>query len=374
VAVCDTPAGEYKFYGHMKYADGHICGTKKNEVNNFDPGVFLDDDQRFYLYTGFAPEGFLYEMLKARNLRIDGAYFVELEKDLLTMKGEPKLIIPGPHIAKNTGFEEHPFFEASSMRKIKGRYYFIYSSILSHELCYAISDRPDGNFVFGGTLVSNGDIGFGGNTQPLNYVGNTHGSVVEINEQWYIFYHRQTNRHEFSRQACAEALRILGDGSIPQVEMTSCGLNGGPLAGSGEYEARIACNLSSANGAAFSKEAAQDMTHPYFTQNGEDRENSGDQYIANMTDSSWAAFKYFQFNGENEISVKIRGNAEGAFTVAAGRGGKVLAVVNIKPCGQWTCVSASFTAERGVQALYFTFNGKGALDFTSFTLSCKGNA
>jgi hypothetical protein len=368
VAVCDTPAGEYTFYGHVKYPDGHICGTKKGEVNNFDPGVLLDDDQRFYLYTGFAPKGFLHKMLKMRNLRIDGAYFVELEKDMLTMKGEPKLIIPGLFIAKNTSFEEHPFFEASSMRKIKGRYYFIYSSILSHELCYAVSDRPDGCFEFGGTLVSNGDIGFDGNTQPVNYIGNNHGSIVEINGQWYVFYHRQTNRHEFSRQACAEPLKILSDGSIPQVEMTSCGLNGGPLSGSGEYEARIACNLSSAKGAVFSNEKSQGKAHPCFTQSGEDRENSGDQFIANMTDGSWAAFKYFRFNDENEISVKIRGNAEGTFAIAAMRGGKLLAVIDIKPSEQWTCASAPFTAEEGIRALYFTFNGKGALDFASFSI------
>jgi hypothetical protein len=222
--------------------------------------------------------------------------------------------------------------------------------------------------VFGGTLVSNGDIGFVGNTQPVNYIGNTHGSIVEINRQWYVFYHRQTNRHEFSRQACAEPLKILNDGSIPQVEMTSCGLNGGPLLGSGEYEARIACNLSSSKGAAFNNEKSQGKTHPYFTQSGDDRENSGDQFIANMTNGSWAAFKYFRFNNENEISVKIKGNAEGAFTIASVRGGKILAVVDIKPCKQWTYVSAPFVAEKGIKALYFTFNGKGALDFFSFAI------
>ena len=36
---------------------------------------------------------------------------------------------------------------------------------------------------------------------------------------------------------------ILPDGSIPQVEVTSCGLNGGPLRGSGTYPASICCAL-----------------------------------------------------------------------------------------------------------------------------------
>ncbi len=35
--------------------------------------------------------------------------------------------------------------------------------------CCAISDFPDRNFIFGGVLISNGDIGCGGNTQARNF-------------------------------------------------------------------------------------------------------------------------------------------------------------------------------------------------------------
>ncbi len=33
--------------------------------------------------------------------------------------------------------------------------------------------------------------------------------------------------------------------------------------------------------------------HPYFTQDGEDREENPNQYIANMTNGAVAGFKYF---------------------------------------------------------------------------------
>lgn len=79
--------------------------------------------------------------------------------------------------------------------------------------------------------------------QARNYTGNTHGGLVEINGQWYIFYHRQTNLRKCNRQGCAEKVYFTADGQIPQVEITSCGLNDGPLKGTGVYEARIACNL-----------------------------------------------------------------------------------------------------------------------------------
>ena len=78
---------------------------------------------------------------------------------------------------------------------------------------------------------------------PTAYGANNHGSIVQIGEDWYIFYHRHTNNTWYSRQGCAEKLQIMPDGSIPQVKITSCGLNGGPLEGKGEYPAYLACNL-----------------------------------------------------------------------------------------------------------------------------------
>lgn len=96
---------------------------------------------------------------KAEHLSEDkGAMAVELEADMLTVKSEPQFIVPCYANGEDTDFEGHEFFEASSMRKIGGRYYFIYSSINSHELCYAVSDSATGGFRYGGTLVSNGDI------------------------------------------------------------------------------------------------------------------------------------------------------------------------------------------------------------------------
>ena len=50
------------------------------------------------------------------------------------------------------------------------------------------------------------------------------------------------------------------DGSIAQAEITSCGLNGGPLQGRGEYEARIACNLTSRKGGRFHKKPLRQST------------------------------------------------------------------------------------------------------------------
>ena len=109
-----------------------------------------------------------------------------------------------------------------------------------------MSDHPTGGFVYGGVIVSNCDLhidSYKPADMPAAYGANNHGSMVQIGEDWYIFYHRHTNNTWYSRQGCAEKLTIREDGSIEQAEITSCGLNGGPLKGKGEYPAYLACNL-----------------------------------------------------------------------------------------------------------------------------------
>lgn len=282
VAVCDTPAGKYEYLSDVKWKDGTALGENKDDVYPFDPGVLVDDDGRVFLYVGFAPwDG----RIIAGKTSFKGAYCVELEPDMVTIKTAPKLVLPKAGHSQGTGFEGHEFFEASSVRKINGRYYFVYSSIQSHELCYATSNYPDEGFKYGGTIISNGDISFKGRSTPLNYTANTHGGLVQVNGQWYIFYHRHTNRHCFSRQGCAEKIYFNSDGSIPQVEMTSSGLNPVPLSGKGTYGAYIACNLMSKNGAGgYSNNKEAYKEHPCFTQDEPDGEGGCGAYINNITD------------------------------------------------------------------------------------------
>ncbi len=372
VAVADTPVGPFEYYGCVHHPDGTPWGEKKGDSFAFDPGVLVDDDGKVYLYVGFSPEGLFKHVFKLRGNKVDGSVCLELEQDMITVKGGEHPIVPGPVLARGTDYEGHGFFEASSIRKIGGKYFYIYSSILSHELCYAVSDKPTEGFRYGGTLVSIADIGYKGNRTPLNYTGNTHGGMAEVSGQWYIFYHRQTNRIKCSRQACAEKLTILPDGSIPQVEVTSCGLNDGPLTGKGRYEARIACNLGAAVGMVKSDEAKKKDKKkllPYFTQSGEDREENEDQYIANLRHGSWCGFKYFAFDGsESKLTVTIRGDAAGTLKVYTDRDLPPVAYVPVKPSDDWTSFSGKLTIPAGTAPLYFVYEGGGSLDFAAFEI------
>lgn len=375
VAVCDTPDGQYQFYGHVHYADGTLLGRRRGDDFPFDPGVLVDDDKQVYLYSGFATK-VPFILSGFHDLSNNGGSVTVLEQDMVTIRSAPRLLFPRRGLPG--AWKGHAFFEASSIRRIDGKYVFVYSSANNHELCYAVSDKPDGGFVYGGTLVDQGDLYLDGRTDEShahNYLGNTHGGMAELNGQWYIFYHRQTNRHSYSRQACAEPLARTRDGGFMQAEVTSCGLNGGPLCGIGRYEACIACNLWSKEGTGrydVSSPKRKFAAHPYFTQTGRDREDNGDQYIANMQDGAVAGFKYFEMDGANMLRIEFSGKAAGCVEVAAEPDFRRIAA-RVRVAGMAEqgicCEEAAFSLPAGKTALYFRFVGQGAMNFHAFELT-----
>ena len=371
VAVSETPNGPFQFLGHVHYPDGTLWGRRKGDQFPFDPGVLVDDDGRVWLYSGFyTPTPAI--VTGGIQLKNDGGTVLELKQDMLTIKSEPKVIFPkeGPG-----SFPNHEFFEASSIRKDGDRYIFVYSSRHNHELCYATSHRPDGDFAYGGTLVSLGDLFLDGRSEEkdgLNYLGNTHGGMLNIGDDWYIFYHRQTNRHSYSRQACAEKLVRTPDGHFMQAEVTSCGLNGKPLEGKGRYEARIACNLWSKEGVGRYDGANPRMrmkNHPYFTQTGSDRERDGDQFICNMRDGAVAGFKYFAISDLHGVEFDLSGRAEGVMEISTILDfSQIHGTIAVRPEGKRKLFSGSASIENGTRALYFRFSGKGYVNFHGFEL------
>ncbi|SDN28614.1 S-formylglutathione hydrolase FrmB [Acetanaerobacterium elongatum] len=345
VAVCDSPAGKYEFYGYVHYADGTRLGEREGDEPQFDPGV-LTEGTTTYLYTGFCSAGD-----KTRT----GAMATVLGPDMLTITEEPVFIAPGSCYGKGTSFEGHEYFEAASIRKYKDTYYFIYSSVAMNELCYATSKYPTKGFRYGGIIVSNCD------SDKRTYPGgNNHGSIVEIMGDWYVFYHRQTNGTWFSRQGCMERIAINADGTIRQVEMTSLGGSKCPFTGHGEYPAYIACNL-------FRCDGSQEQL-PKITQDGRDGDKE-QGYVASITDSVTVGFKYFDCVGVQTVKIKVRGYCDGFFEVRTSLNTKPLGSIPVEFTNVWTEFSADIAIPNGVNALYFTYVGNGVASLASFSLA-----
>ncbi len=357
VAVCDTPAGEFEFYGYVHYEDGTRLGEREGDESQFDPGVLTEGDKT-YLYTGFCGMG---------DMSRTGSKVCVLAADMLTIVRDPELVVPGCMYGKGSSFEEHEFFEASSIRKIGDTYYFIYSSRVMHELCYATSKSPLEGFTYGGVLVSNCDIHIDSYKPaefPTSFGANNHGSMVQIKDDWYIFYHRHTNGTWYSRQGCAEKLTIAEDGSIAQVQVTSCGLNGGPLVGEGEYPAYIACNFFTRD----PERSVMDQNGPYVMQDGKD----GDEeigYVSNIRDGSVIGFKFFDCKDIKKITLWVRGYMYGHFDVRTAWDGEVLCEIHGYNTNIWTEFSAPVSIPDGIQELYISYHGGGEPSLKSFILA-----
>lgn len=364
VAVSNEPAGKYQYLGFVRNPDG----TPFLKKITFDPGV-MNDDGVIRLYFGtsyffneykFFPLKTIYQFIESRVFdrtfremrqyreNPSGAYTVELARDMRTVVSEPKLVVP--YKTRGTLFEGHAFFEAASIRKLKGKYYFIYSSRNNHELCYAVSDSPDKGFSYGGTLISNGDIGYQGRKAKdrVNLTGNNHGSIAEINGKFYIFYHRMTDKSTYSRQACAEEIQIGADGHIDQVEMSNSGLNGKVLPAAGEYPAAIACVLK--------------RGHMPHVVNGKLKRKmpcisfpNGKAEISGIKDRTVIGYRSFHFSGGEKIQLEITGDFRGEVQLSLELYGKAVA----KAAVGHKCEIQFPQSFAGDYAIYFTFCGTG---------------
>ncbi|MBO5374490.1 MAG: carbohydrate-binding protein, partial [Clostridia bacterium] len=190
----------------------------------------------------------------------------------------------------------------------------------------------------------------------LARTGNTHGSIENINGEWYVFYHRQTRKNEYSRQACAERIEILPDGKIPQVEMTSCGLNGGPLVANGDYPATICCNLT--NGS-MPHGHCTDMCLPHINNKGED------QIISEVGDGTFIGYKYFNFDDASKIGVEYCSGAQtpnGRLEIRLGMDEDAIAQIEISDTATWKKADTEVKIPNGTYPLYFYYVGEGLID------------
>lgn len=115
------------------------------------------------------------------------------------------------------------FFEAASIRRIGNKYVWVYSGYSGPEyglgstnsaLRYAYGDSPLGPWKSGGVLVdSRGPVlNQDGTALQTGYSGhNTHGSLQQINDQWYVFYHRAPRGFGFARQATVAPVTVKWD-------------------------------------------------------------------------------------------------------------------------------------------------------------------
>ena len=228
------------------------------------------------------------------------------------------------------------FFEASSIRQVGNKYVMVFSGYSGKEyglgntnsaLRYAFGDSPLGPWRSGGVLVDSRGVVLdedGSHLITTNAAHNTHGSLQEINGQWYVFYHRPPRGFGFARQAMVAPVKITWDkkpvakGGIVKItgydpfvkdnEWTAVAKDGNAYTGAEVtsegfqifglppyqyYSAGIACFMT---GGTNSNEWMQD-NHDVWN-------NSMD--LAGITNKGIIGFKYFGFGGLGAASKGLK--------------------------------------------------------------------
>ena len=115
------------------------------------------------------------------------------------------------------------FFEASSIRQVGNKYVMVFSGYSGKEygldntnsaLRYAFGDSPLGPWRSGGVLVDSRGVvenEDGSHLITTNAGHNTHGSLQQINGQWYVFYHRPPRNFGYARQTMVAPVKITWD-------------------------------------------------------------------------------------------------------------------------------------------------------------------
>jgi arabinoxylan arabinofuranohydrolase len=296
VAVSDKPEGPFIDVGQLP------CG-------GIDPAVFIDDDGQAYYYWGqFYAKG---AKLKPNMVQIEEGSVVE---NLVTE-------------------EEHYFHEGSSMRKRGDTYYFVYACMRRGKptsLGYAMGKSPLGPFEHKGIIIDNDGC------DPSSW--NNHGSIEEVNGQWYVFYHRSSRNSQKMRRLCVEPITFNEDGTINEAKMTSQGA-GRPFGLGEKIEAYRACGLT---GNCFIAPV------------------EGVETLTSIRDGDTAVYRYVEWRSP---PVSVTAKASGSGTVEIFTDGRVAGKIKIE---NGDVVFSELNAENGKHEILLKFTDAQGLTLVDF--------
>ncbi len=232
--VCKSDRPDGPFTPINLTEDGRQCLS--GSLIDFDPSVFIenitdkkDPDYgigfRAYVFYGFQHSTAVELDQKTMYSKREGTEPIDpfipassRDGKLLDKEGsEYKALYKGQNPL------DFNFFEASSIRQVGNKYVMVFSGYSGKEyglgntnsaLRYAYGDSPLGPWRSGGVLVDSRGVVLNEDGSKLietNFAHNTHGSIQEINGQWYVFYHRPPRGFGNARQSMVAPVKIEWD-------------------------------------------------------------------------------------------------------------------------------------------------------------------
>lgn len=314
--------------------DGRQC--LPGSLIDFDPSVFIENitdkrdkdfDRGFraYVFYGFR-HSTAYELDQDNMYAVRPGtevhdYFIPASERYGVVRDPEGTKYPALYKDQNPG--DFNFFEASSIRQVGNKYVMVFSGYSGPDyglgstnsaLRYAFGDSPLGPWRSGGVLVDSRGVvpnEDGSHLTTTNAAHNTHGSLQEINGQWYVFYHRPPRGFGNARQAMVAPVKItwdkkkVADGGMVRITAYD------PYAKNGEWTASASDGMTY-TGAEVTSEGFQIfglppyryysaglacyMTGNQWMQDNHDVWNDG-MDLAGITNRGVIGFKYFGFGG-----------------------------------------------------------------------------
>ena len=214
--------------------DGRQC--LPGSLIDFDPSVFIENitdkkdkdydiGYRAYVFYGFQHSTAVELDQKTMYSKREGTE--PIDPFIPASSADGRLLDKEGSVYKALYEGQNPldfnFFEASSIRQVGNKYVMVFSGYSGKEyglgntnsaLRYAFGDSPLGPWRSGGVLVDSRGVVTGEDGSKLittNFGHNTHGSIQEINGQWYVFYHRPPRGFGNARQTMVAPVKITWD-------------------------------------------------------------------------------------------------------------------------------------------------------------------
>lgn len=201
VAVAQTPAGPFlDVFNRPLFDFGYAA---------IDGHVLLEEERAYLYYARDCSEN----IVEGRHE--SHLYVVELDDDLISLKGEPRLLTrPDQEWERHSGpdwlWNEGPF-----VLKHQGSYYLMYSANFyasrEYSVGYAVANHPTGPFV----KAAHNPVLF---SDSMAVSGPGHNSVTTSpdGKELFIVYHTHTDPQKPSgdRQVCIDRMGFREDGSL----------------------------------------------------------------------------------------------------------------------------------------------------------------
>ena len=327
-------------YGPFSDPLGEPLVWQKENWDDIDPTVWVDDDGQAYMYWGNP------------NL-----YSVKLGRDMVSLAG------PITKHPKIQDYQEGPWFW-----KHNGHYYMAFASTCCPEgIGYAMSDGPEGPWEYKGHIMDH----------TVRTRGN-HPGIIEFKGRSYVFglnydiMHLKTFAHAEQRSVSVAELHYNADGTIQEV----------PYFLDNEIKQvkpfdpyRRDDKLSSHRVEAETMAWGYGLKTSYVDEEYEFDDNVGylprNMYVHDIDDGEYLMIRGVNFGrkGAKKIIASIGSDGLGCMEIHLDSpDGPAVGVISVTPTGgkkEFSTFTKRFKKRlRGVHDLYFVFNGVGKDLFT----------